>query len=234
MVAEEVEDIHPAHPTEFPSHPKWRRIGARNATDEEGTEMAVLMTLEVPGGTTAEYDRTNEMLGIADANDAPPGLVSHVCGTTDDGIVVVDVWDSVTSLDDFARNRLSAALLESGMPPAEPRTSPVHNLLFGAGREANVIVMIELPGFTTEAYDGLVANVPAHVGSGENHPAVLHVAALDGAGNVHVVDLWDSEAAFAEFAESQIAPVAGDAMPPFAPRIVPVYNRLEIAPRATA
>ena len=27
--------------------------------------MAVLMTLEVPGGTTAQYDRTNEIIGIA-------------------------------------------------------------------------------------------------------------------------------------------------------------------------
>ena len=108
--------------------------------------MAVLMTLEVPGGTTAKYDRTNEILGIAGEHDAPPGLITHVCGITDDGILVVDVWDSVAALDDFARNRLGAALEQAQMPPAEPRTSPVHNFLFGAGKESNVLVVIDMAG----------------------------------------------------------------------------------------
>ena len=36
--------------------------------------MAVLMTLEVPGGTTATYDRTNEILGIAGEHDAPTDM----------------------------------------------------------------------------------------------------------------------------------------------------------------
>ena len=78
--------------------------------------MAVLMTLEVPGGTTAQYDRTNEIMGIARGHDAPPGLIVHTCAVTDDGIVVVDVWDSVSSLDEFAHNRLGAAFAEAGMP----------------------------------------------------------------------------------------------------------------------
>ena len=190
--------------------------------------MAVLMTLEVPGGTTAMYDRTNEILGIAGAQDAPPGLVSHVCGETDDGILVVDVWDSLTALDEFARNRLGAALERAGMPDATPWTSPVHNLLFGAGKEANVIVLVDMAGFTTEAYDAMVAKMPAHVGSGENHPAVMHVAAVEPDGNVRVADLWDSAEAFGEFARTQLAAVAGDDMPPLTPRIVPVYKRIQV------
>ncbi len=195
--------------------------------------MAVLMTLEVPGGTTAQYDRANEILGIAGEHDAPPGLITHVCGVTDDGIVVVDVWDSVSSLDDFARNRLGAALAEAEMPEAKPHTSPVHNLLFGAGKESNVLVLIDLPGFTTDAYDALVAKMPAHVGSGENHPAVMHVAALEPDGHLRVADLWDSEAAYREFLESQIGPAAGGPLH-FVLRIWPVYNRIHAQPGATA
>src|SRR5262249_21767998 len=161
------------------------------------------------------------------------GLLTHVCGITDDGILIVDVWDSLESLDEFFRNRLGPALEESETPDATPRVSPVHNLLFGAGKESNVLVLIEMPGFTADAYDAIVAQMPAHVGNGENHPAVMHVAALEPDGSIRVADLWDSEAAFAEFAQDQIGSVAGDAMPPLTPRIVPVYNRIH-AVQATA
>jgi len=194
--------------------------------------MAVLMTLEVPGGTTAQYDRANEILGIAGDHDAPPGLITHTCGVTDDGIIAVDVWESLSALDDFFRNRLAAALDRAGMPEATPDTSPVHNMLFGAGRESNVLVLIDMPGFTTDFYDAIVATMPAHVGSGENHPAVMHVAALEPDGHLRVADLWDSEEAFGEFAKTQVGPAAGEGLPPLEPRIVPVYNRLH-APSST-
>jgi len=196
--------------------------------------MALLMTLEVPGGTTANYDRTNEILGIAGEHDTPPGLITHVCGITDDGILLVDVWDSVSALEDFAHNRLGAALQEAGMPDATPRTSPVHNLLFGAGRESNVLVVIDMTGFTAQTYDAIVAKMPAHVRSGEGHPAVMHVAALEPDGHIRVVDLWDSEEAFGEFAQTQVGPADGDGMPPILPRIVPVYNRLHAPQRTDA
>jgi hypothetical protein len=188
--------------------------------------MAVLMTLEVPGGTVEQYDRANEILGIAAESDAPPGLVSHVCGRTDDGVIMVDVWESLDALDRFAHDRLGDALRDAGMPEVRPDVEPAHNVIHGAGTEANVIVMITAPGLTVEAYDGLVAGMDAHVGSGENHPAVLHVAAVDTDGNVHVVDLWDSAEAFDEFTRRQIGPAARDALGPMEPRIVPVYKRL--------
>jgi|SoiMethySBSTD1v2_1073268.scaffolds.fasta_scaffold1087316_2 hypothetical protein len=193
--------------------------------------MAVLMTLEVPGGTTAKYDRTNEIMGIADERDSPPGLISHVCGVTGDGILVVDVWDSVISLDDFARNRFQAALEQAEMPDATPHVSPVHNMLFGAGTEANVIVLIDMAGLTKEAYDAIIAKMPADVGSGENHPSVMHVAALEPDGHLRIADVWDSGESFANFAQNQIGPAAG-ALPPMEPRIVPIYNRMRAQSRA--
>ena len=188
--------------------------------------MAVLMTIEVPGGTTAKYDRANEILGIAGERDAPPGLITHTCGITDDGILVADVWESIGALDDFLHNRLGAAMAAAEMPDATPQTSPVHNLIFGAGKESNVLVIIDVPDFTAEVYDAMVEQMPAHIGSGESHPAVMHVAALEPDGHIRVVDLWDSEAAFGEFAQSQIGPAGGGALPPITPRFVPVYNRM--------
>ncbi len=44
--------------------------------------MSVLMTLEVPGGTTAQYDRTIAAMGIAEDGGLPPGLIVHTCAVT--------------------------------------------------------------------------------------------------------------------------------------------------------
>ena len=121
------------------------------------------------------------------------------------------------------------------MPDATPQTSPVHNLLFGAGQgveRARRDRHDRLHGADLRRDRG--AAMPAHVGSGEGHPAVMHVAALEPDGHIRVVDLWDSEEAFGEFAQTQIGPAAGDGMPPIVPRIVPVYNRLHAPQRTEA
>src|SRR5262245_28660087 len=154
------------------------------------------MTLEIAGGTTAQYDRVNEILGMADEGNTPPGLVTHVCAVTDDGIVIVDVWDSVLSLDDFARNRLGPALAAAGTPDATPHTTPVHRLVFGAGKEANVLSIMDVPGFTMETYDDLVSRLPSRVDPEANNPAVMHVASQEPDGHLRSVGLWESEDAY--------------------------------------
>jgi len=191
--------------------------------------MTMLMTLEVPGGTTALYDRTNEILGIGE-NDVPPGLIAHVCAVTDEGIVIVDVWDSVSSLDNFAQNRLAGALAEAEMPEATPRISPVHNLVFGVGQEPNVLVLIDAPGFTAEEYEALLAKLPAHADGGENHPALMHVGVLEPDGLLRVADLWGSEAEFQKFVQSELGPAVGPRH--FVLRIWPVHNCLRAQPSA--
>jgi len=194
--------------------------------------MAVLMTLDVPGGTTAQYDRMKDIARIGGQHGAPPGLISHACGVTDDGIVVVDVWDSVSSLDDFMRNRVEPGLAAADMSDATLRISPVHDLLFGAGKEPNVLVLLEAPGLTTDAYDAIVAKMPSHAGGGEHHPSVIHVAAADADG-FRIADLWDSEAAYKEFAETQLLPALSDPRH-FVLRIWPVYDSLLVPPRVHA
>jgi hypothetical protein len=192
--------------------------------------MAVLMTLDVPG-TTAQYDWANEILGIAGPNDAPSGLIAHTCAVTDDGIVVVDVWESTRSLDDFAQNRLGAALAEAGMPEGTWNVAPVHELVFGAGKEPNVLVLLTALGMTAEAYDGIVAKMPSHAGGGESHPAVMHAAAVDSDG-VRIAALYDSEEAYAEFTQNELLP-AVDSPRHFVLRTWPVYNCL-LASRGAA
>jgi heme-degrading monooxygenase HmoA len=193
--------------------------------------MAVLMILDVPGGSPDQYDRVNEILGIRGSEDAPEGLVSHVAGRTDDGMLVVDVWESEGSLQRFVEQRLAAALADAGMPLSEPRVLPVHNhIAQGAGTSAGVIMMAELDALTPVRYDRIVAGMDAHVGDGSRHPAVSHVAGVTEAGGILVVDVWDSAESFGRFAETQMARAAEDVdMGSFEPRFVPVHNRLRDA-----
>jgi hypothetical protein len=194
--------------------------------------MAVLMTLDVAGGTTEQYDRMMEIAAIGGEGDAPADLLTHACGVTDDGIVIVEVWDSVSSHEEFAHDRLDAALAEAGMPEAERRTSPVHDLLFGAGTEPNVLVLLLAPGLTADAYDAITSRMPSHAGRGENHPAVVHVAAAEPDG-FRIAGLWGSEAAYTEFVQSQLLPAVGDPRH-FVLRIWPVHDCLRARRRAGA
>jgi len=94
--------------------------------------MPVLMILEVPGGTIAQYEKTNEILGVMSDDTAPDGLISHACGEVDGGILVVDLWQSEGALNTFVTTRLRAALTAAGMPEAHPRIVPTHNTIRGA------------------------------------------------------------------------------------------------------
>ena len=86
--------------------------------------MAVLMMLELPGATPEQYDRANEILGIAGDEDAPDGLISHAAGLTDDGMVIVDVWDSAESLEGFFEERaVEDAMKQAGRRPASHASS---------------------------------------------------------------------------------------------------------------
>src|SRR6478672_10943845 len=104
--------------------------------------MAVLMITEVPGGTTDQYEKVNEIMGIAGDEDAPDGLIQHVAARSDDGVVSVDVWESQEALDRFFEERLGAALQQAGLGSNEPpRILSVHKRLTGKGEEPNVPIL---------------------------------------------------------------------------------------------
>lgn len=189
--------------------------------------MAILMIADMPGATTGDYDALNESMGIQGDADAPEGLVSHVASTTDSGLLVLDVWESQAALDRFFAERVGPAMAAAGLPAIEPRVLEVHNIIpQGAGATANVVLIADAPGFTTDVYDRATALIPAHHGDGSAHPAVSHVAAIADDGLVFV-DVWDSPESFGAFAEEQIAPAAAQVeMPSFTPRFLPIHNHI--------
>ena len=159
----------------------------------------------------------------------PEGLISHVAGPTDSGMLVVDVWESPEALERFAKERLGPVLAELGAPAGtEPRVFPVHNhIRQGSGTDAGVIVVIESDGFGPDDYDHVTAEMDAHAGDGSSHPAVSHIAAVSDDGMVFV-DVWDSPESVGAFFEEQIGPATaatGTDLGEVEPRFVPVHNR---------
>lgn len=185
--------------------------------------MAILAMAELPGGTHEMYDAVNELMGIT-ADNPPAGLIHHLGLDTDDGMMIIDVWESADAFKSFIESNMDK-MQAAGIPPFEPRIMPVHNMLLGSGTQPNVAVIIDMPGLSTEQYDSVTARMNAHAGDGSSHPTVSHTAATTDQG-IFVVDVWDSPASFGRFAETELAAAAGDDLGEVQPRILPVYNRL--------
>jgi hypothetical protein len=191
--------------------------------------MAVLVILELPGTTTEQYEKVNEVLGVTSEADAPEGLISHTAGVTDEGLLIVDLWESEEAAAAFFARGVDETMAAAGAPapPAPPRMLPVHNHFAGAGDHAGVLMIADVDGLSADTYDAMTATMEEHEPHGPGHPAVHHIAALEENGDVIVIDIWSSEEAFGDFARKQIAPAGeGAGMGAFEPRFVPIYNRL--------
>jgi hypothetical protein len=205
-----------------------RRVAPSATHQTEEAAMPVLMLFEVPGATMEQYGRINDHLGIHGDEDAPDGLILHVAADPGDGLLIIDVWESEEAMGRFVQTRLLDALKAAGIPEAQPRVLPVHNLIAqGQGKEAGVAMLVEIDDFGPDQYDRMIGAMDAHVSDGSAHPAVSHVAAVTPDGGMVVADLWESPEAFARFAETQIGPAGAAAgLGAIEPRFVPVHNRL--------
>ena len=90
--------------------------------------MTVLAIFDVKGDTDAllvSYDKAMPRI----VETAPAKPVAHVCAPTDDGIRVIDVWQSEEILQDFVQNpQFQAAIAEAGLPAPEVHVLPVHRV----------------------------------------------------------------------------------------------------------
>lgn len=80
--------------------------------------MSEVLILEFAGVSVGHYEAVNKILGVdssAGAGDWPPGLHSHVAGSHDDRLVVVEVWESQDVQETFMA-RLGPALGRAGVP----------------------------------------------------------------------------------------------------------------------
>lgn len=93
--------------------------------------MAVLVVHESVGGTQEQYEQVAARLteaGLNQPSDWPvDGLLSHAAGPTDNGWIVVDVWESEEALQRFGEV-IGPVLQEIGFP-GEPRITQLHNFV---------------------------------------------------------------------------------------------------------
>ena len=90
------------------------------------------ITHHFKGGTIEQYENTIKVVHPDGGKGLPPGQTYHAAGPTDDGLLVVALWDSETSWVQFRDGTLvpGFAKVENGMPaPPEETTFQVHNSL---------------------------------------------------------------------------------------------------------
>lgn len=84
--------------------------------------MAVCLVINIPGTTLEQYDEIRRAV----ADPLGEGQISHVAGATQDGICVVDVWESREDFDRFLEQRLGEQLGRAGVAQPQITEFEVH------------------------------------------------------------------------------------------------------------
>jgi hypothetical protein len=75
--------------------------------------VATIMQMYWREATPDQYDQAREKVGWD--RDVPAGAKLHVSGFADDGLHVVDVWESEQAFNNFMQQRLQPAIAEIGI-----------------------------------------------------------------------------------------------------------------------
>lgn len=98
--------------------------------------MATGMLVQIPGMNSDVYDSVMEHLDWDDKS-LPEGFISHYAGSTGDGWVVFDLWESQADFERFYEERLKHALAAATggqAPPMQPTYVQIHNQDHAASR----------------------------------------------------------------------------------------------------
>jgi hypothetical protein len=94
--------------------------------------VAVAIEMHFKGATLEQYDQVLKLMGLDGGDTAPPGAIFHWVSKTDDGLHIVDVWESREVFDKFAEEQIGPYSAQVGIPaPPETTYYDVHNTLGG-------------------------------------------------------------------------------------------------------
>ena len=92
--------------------------------------MAVAVEMSFKGATLDQYEQVIQKMGFTHGGSGAPHGLFHWVAQTDDGIRVVDVWDSKEAYEQFAQEQIGPYAAEAGVPgPPEVKYTDVHNYL---------------------------------------------------------------------------------------------------------
>lgn len=94
--------------------------------------MPVGVQLDFKGATLEQYDDVLEATGFLPGGPTGPMALFHWVAKTEEGIRIVDVWESVEAFEEFTRTRSSDAFADAGVSePPQIQFFEVHNYLIG-------------------------------------------------------------------------------------------------------
>ncbi len=90
--------------------------------------MPIAVEMDFPGATLEQYDDVVRKMELSPGGHTAPGGLFHWVTKTDDGIRVVDVWETKEQFERFAQEQIGPYAREAGFP-GEPsvRFHAVHN-----------------------------------------------------------------------------------------------------------
>ena len=93
--------------------------------------MAVAVEMDFAGATLEQYDEVMKLMSLADGSrEMPTGGMFHWVAKTDDGIRVVDVWETKEQFERFAQEEIGPYTQQAGIPnPPSVTFREVHNTL---------------------------------------------------------------------------------------------------------
>ena len=83
--------------------------------------------MRFPDGTLDQYDRVIEKMDLG--GQTPENAVFHWAAKTDDGLLVVDVWETAEAFQAFADSKIGPITAEEGIAPPQVEHYEVHNTL---------------------------------------------------------------------------------------------------------
>ena len=94
------------------------------------SKIAVLFN--VPTMKAAAYRQVLKDLEASGAGH-PPGRLSHIATNDEQGMVVLDTYDSIESFQQFGET-LIPILIKNGITPPNPKVLPVENEIYPPGK----------------------------------------------------------------------------------------------------
>ena len=82
--------------------------------------MAIAIQLDFEGATLEQYDAVCKLMGLTPKGPGPKGAISHFATLTENGLRVVDVWETREQFETFAQEQIGPFSAEAGItgPPA--------------------------------------------------------------------------------------------------------------------
>jgi hypothetical protein len=95
--------------------------------------MAVAFEMRFKGATLEQYDQVMALMGLAPKGPVVPNSLFHWAAATDDGLLVVDVWETAEAFNAFAAEQIGPFTQQVGVAgPPEITSYEVHNYLVTA------------------------------------------------------------------------------------------------------